>query len=66
MVLKGQKVLRCSRTVHVRHAGDRGAGKVESHGDAVLLSDIADLVRLEDTAGGGEIRLNLAHGVLVT
>src|SRR6267143_5045741 len=66
MVLKRQKVLGCSRTVHVRHAGDRGAGKVQSHGDAVLLGHVADLVRLEDTAGCSEVRLNLADGMLVT
>ena len=36
---------------------------MHGHGNTVLHGRVADLVRLEDSARGGEIGMNLAHGV---
>ena len=50
MVLKRQEIKRGGGAMHVGHASDGGAGKMHRHGNAVVPSDIADLVGLEDTA----------------
>src|ERR1035438_10115862 len=66
VVFAGQEILRGGGAVNTRQGADGGAGIVHGHGYAQLHSRFADFVRLQDSAGSGNVRMDLADGVLLT
>ena len=50
--------------MHIRHAGNRRAGKVHRHGHAVLLDRVADFLGFENAAGSRQIRMQNIDGVI--
>src|SRR5215472_16766654 len=60
MILERQKVLRCRRAMHASHAAYRRSSEVQCHRHAIFLSQVSDLVRLENAAGSREVRMDLA------
>jgi hypothetical protein len=65
VILACQEILGRGGAVHAGQRADRQAGIVHGHRDSVFHGGVADLMGLEDAAGGGDIRMNLADCVLL-
>jgi hypothetical protein len=58
VIFERQEVLGRGRDMRRRHRGDRALGHVDGHGDAVVLRRVADLLGLEDAAGGQQVGMD--------
>ena len=65
VILASQEILRGGGAVHAGQRADGQAGVVHRHRHAVLHGRVADLMRLKNSARGGDIGVNLADRLLL-
>src|ERR1041385_6577694 len=65
MIFESEKILSGGCTMHVCHATDGSSREVHRHGNGKFFGHVADFVRLENSAGGREVGMYFADGMLL-